>query len=180
MKKLKKIILSLILIFLSGCVYDYPVIREKCSILIQREYILPFHKELLFTKINYSHGFSDTLNKNLNDSLFYFSIIFPILNKRYLEISLDLLCSVNETVKGNTKIRIDRIIEFNGRIPKKTLESNVKIVKSLNNNELIQFIEQNFIFPLRSLDTKSLDDSRTMIHYDNKELLDNYIKSFDK
>jgi hypothetical protein len=173
-------ILIILLITPLGCVYDYGVIREKCSIPIQKEYFIPLDKEDLFTKIQFGYTFSDALKKNLSDSLFYFSVHYPIYNNEYLGASFVLLCSVNQTVPGNIKIKIKQLSEINGRIPRKDLESIVKIVKNLTRNELIQFIEQNLIYYLRTLDSIKADISTTKIYYDNKELVDNYNESFDK
>ena len=169
----------LLLIFLLGCVYDYGVIRERLTVPIHKDYIVPFDKEVLFKKTQPGYIFSDTIEKNLLDSLFYFSIHNPKWNKDYLGISLVLLCNINQIAPGNTKIGVKKLIEINGRISKKDLESNVKVLKSLTSNELIQLVEENLISHLMTLDSIKADISITRIYYDNKELVDDYINNFD-
>lgn len=169
----------LMLISLLGCVYDYGIIREKCTIPIQKEYIITFDKEVLFKKIQPGYTLSDSIEKNLLDSLFYFSIHNPKYNHDYLGVSIVLLCNINQMAPEKTKIRIKQLVEINGRCSKKALESNVKVLKSLTSNELIHFIELNFISHLMTLDSIRADISDTRIYYDNKELVDDYKNSFD-
>ncbi|MEI6683522.1 MAG: hypothetical protein WCO44_12875 [Bacteroidota bacterium] len=180
MKTEIRTIFVLLLISSFGCVYDYGVIREKCSIPIQKDYFIPLDKETLFTKIQFGYTVSDTLKKNLLDSLFYFSIHDPVYHNEYLGASFVLLCSVNQIAPGNTKIGIKQLLEINGRIPEKVLESDVKIVKGMTRNELIQFVEQNFICHLKTPDSIWAEISVTKIYFDNKELVDAYINGLDK
>ena len=130
---------------------------------VNEVYTLNMSKAKLFQLIKAGHGYSDTLKKNMQDSLFYF---YYDIDNGY-QAKATALVKINSVKSNTTKIFLEKIIqgELTGRLTKGVNEEELEHFKSLTEKEFKAFFEKNVIRPLEI-------GSPTGIYFDNKEIED--------
>ena len=130
---------------------------------VNEVYTLNMSKAKLFQLIKAGHGYSDTLKKNMQDSLFYF---YYDIDNGY-RAKATALVKINSVKSNTTKIFLEKIIqgELTGRLTKGVNEEELEHFKSLTEKEFKAFFEKNVIRPLEI-------GSPTGIYFDNKEIED--------
>lgn len=159
--------ISLISIF-SFCATSLPRQTIKVNIKVDKSFELPISKENLFKQLNFGYGFSDTLTRNLTDSLFYLYFQIP----DYLA-EATAIATIHSYSDEKTIIKLDSITEYQitGRLFKGIKQSNIDGCKNLNSEELEKLFQSNYIDIL--LQNKK---SERGLYFDNKELKDEHIE----
>ena len=138
--------LSLISLF---AIWATTLPKEKVDINIEinKTFELQMSKADFFKSISAGHRYSDTLSKNLNDSLFYLSFNIHDYNVNNVMV----LATVKNKNSSVTTVRLDSIYYgyvvgslFTG-VNKKDKEN----FKSLNAKEFATYFEKNFIIPIK-------------------------------
>ena len=134
-----------------------------------RTFVLDMSKEEFFNRISSAHGYSDTLQKNSSDSLFYLYFNVPAL-----KADVVVLANINEIGANKLAIKLDSIISgsvtgglFNG-VDQEDLDK----VKSLKSKELEGYFEKYFVYMVKGSSKKNY------LFYDNKLIHDSY-KNYD-
>lgn len=129
-------------------------------------YLLPITKEVLFSKLNAGHGYSDTLQKNLQDSLFYLYFCIPDF---YADVTA--ISEIISIGKDSVSISLDSITkyEITGRLFKGVRQENIDSCKNLKAEQLEKYFEENYLDII-----SGAKKSDYPIYFDNKEILDSY------
>lgn len=155
--------------FFSFCATSQPRQRFDLKIETDKKYSIPISKSEVFNQLSYRYGYSDTIEKNLIDSMFY--CYFDIPEKW---TSLTAIVTITEINDKQTNLQLDSVIAFDvtGGFFTGIDEANVEFVQSLSANDFEDYFEQNYINVILKKNTIS----RNSLFFDNKELLDKYIK----
>lgn len=123
-------------------------------------------KETLFSKLSGGHGYSDTLQKNLQDSMFYLYFDIPDFYAK-----ATVLSKIVSIGKDSVSISLDSITkyEIQGVLFKGIRQENIDSCKNLKPWQYEKFFEENYLNII--IGTKRSDYP---IYFDNKEILDNY------
>ncbi len=148
----------------SFCATSVPERILKTDIQVQKFYELPMSKEDVFKQLNPAHSFSDTLSKNLTDTLFYLYFDIP----DYLA-KATAIAKINSFGDAKTIIKLEKITEYRitGTLFKDIKQSYIDGCKNLKPTDLEKFFQSNFIDIL--LQNKK---SERGLYFDNKELKD--------
>lgn len=148
------------------CATSLPRQTIKSDVVVNCSFVLPMTKEVLFERLNYGHKFSDTMSKNLTDTLFY--LYFRVPEYQAEATSIAIIKSLNDE---NTVITINQITEYHiiGKFFEGIKQSNIDGCKNLKTNDLCSIFKKNYI------DMISLTNENSFsFYFDNKELMDKY------
>jgi len=139
--------------------------REKVelNLAINEEFELEMSKTELFNLIQARHGYSDTLNKNLTDSLFY--LHFDIVDESRIDVTALSTITSNDSI--TTKVRLDKILHgfITGGLFSGVDKDDVVDFKSISIAEFKRHFETYFIKPIE-------EGKAEYVYYDNKEIYD--------
>jgi len=154
----------------SFCATSQPRQEFKLQIDTDRHFTLPISKSELFKQLSYRYGYSDTIEKNLIDTMFY--CYFDIPDKW---TSLSAIVKIKKVDDTLTNLELDSVIAFDvkGRLFAGIDESNVDFIKSLTSKDFENYFEQNYINVILKKNTIN----RNELFFDNKELIDKYINN---
>jgi hypothetical protein len=163
------ILIGTISIF-SFCATSQPRQEYKLQIDTDRQFTLPISKPELFKQLSNRYGYSDTIEKNLIDTMFY--CYFDIPEKW---TSLSAIVIIKKVDDKQTYLELDSVIAFDvtGRLFAGIDEKNVNFIKSLTSKDFENYFEQNYI----NIILKKNTTSRNELFFDNKELIDRYINN---
>lgn len=141
--------------------------REKVelNLNVNEVYEMQMSKAEFFNSIQAGHGYSDTLKKNLEDSLFY--LHFDIVDGSRVDVTA--LSTITSIDSNRTNIRLDKILNgyITGGLFSGVDNDDVGHFKSISTEEFKAHFETGFIEPIKSGKAK-------FIYYDNKEIHDSY------
>ena len=141
--------------------------REKVelNLAINEEFELEMSKTEFFNLIQAGHGYSDTLNKNLTDSLFY--LHFDIVDESRIDVTALSTITSNDAI--TTKVRLDKILHgyITGGLFSGVDKDDVEHFKSISAEEFKAHFRANFIDLIKDGKTEN-------IYFDNKEIHDDY------
>lgn len=154
----------------SFCATSQPRQEFKLQIDTERQFTLPISKLELFKQLSYRYGYSDTIEKNLIDTMFY--CYFDIPEKW---TSLSAIVKIKRVDDKQINLELDSVIAFDvtGRLFVGIDERNVDFIKSLTSKDFENYFEQNYINVILKKNTTS----RNELFFDNKELIDKYINN---
>jgi hypothetical protein len=141
--------------------------REKVelNVNLNAEYELELSKSDIFNSMQSGHGYSNTLEKNLTDSLFY--LHFDLVD----EISADVtaLSTIISVDPNRTKLRLEKILHayITGGLFSGVDKDDIEHLKSISAEEFKAYFVISFIEPIQNGKAK-------YIYYDNKEIYDSY------
>ncbi len=141
--------------------------REKVelNLNVNEVYEIQMSKTELFNSIQVGHGYSDTLKKNLKDSLFY--LHFDIVDESRIDVTA--LSTITSIDSITTKVRLDKILYgyITGGLFSGVNKDDVEHFKSISLEEFKTYFESNFI---QSIENGTAEN----IYFDNKEIHDSY------
>lgn len=141
--------------------------REKVdlNLTVNEEYEIKMSKVEFFNSIQAGHADSDTLEKNLTDSLFY--LHFDIIDGSHADVTA--LLTITSIDSNRTKLRLNKILDgyITGGLFNGVDEDDVEDFKSISVKEFKTYFETNFIKPVES-------GKAEYIYYHNKEIYDSY------
>ena len=160
-------LLSVISIF-SFCATTLPRQTFNADLKVNKKFTIPVNKETLFKQLNFGYGYSDTLSKNLSDTLFYLYFQIP----DYLA-EATAIAKIKSSGTDKTIIELDSITKYNitGRLFGGIKQSNIDACAKLKPADFEKFFKSNYIDIL--LQKKK---SERGLYFDNKELIDKYIE----
>lgn len=163
-------ITALISIF-SFCATSLPEQTFNADLKVSKTFIIPVNKETLFKQLNFGYGNSNTLSKNLNDTLFYLYFQIP----DYLA-EATAIAKIKSLGTDKTIIELDSITKYKitGRLFSGIKQSNKDACEKLKPADFEKFFESNYIDILLK---KKKSEQR--LYFDNKQLVDKYIKKND-
>ncbi len=128
--------------------------------------MLSMSKADFFNSLSAGHGYSDTLEKNLNDTAFYITFDMPAYNAQVTS-----LATVKSTPYGKVEVRVDSLLSGNitGRFFSGVNKDQIDKFKKIKPEEFQKYFEQNFIKPLTN-------GTAEFLYYDNKAIEDSYQK----
>lgn len=140
--------------------------RERVEVNVDTDkcYELSMSKTEMFNALTAGHGYSDTLEKNLQDSLFY--LTFDINEHRAQIKALSIIKEIEST---KTLICLDSIldVDITGQLFVGVDRDDINSFNSLTQKEFESYFEKNFIKPV-------LEGKARYLYYDNKEIYDKY------
>ena len=133
-----------------------------------RSFILDMSKEEFFSRISPAHGYSDVLQQNSNDSLFYLYFNLP-----ELQADVTALASIKMSGADKVEIHLDRIISsyVTGGLFSGVDQKDIDRLKLLSPTQLENYFEQYFVDKVRS------GSKENYLYYDNKGIHDSYDKN---
>ena len=141
--------------------------REKVelNLNVNEEYELEMSKTQLFNSIQAGHEYSDTLSKNLTDSLFY--LHFDIDNESHADVTV--LSTIISIDSNRTKIRLNKALHgyITGGLFSGVDKDDIERFKSISVEEFKTHFVTNFIDPI-------VNGKAEYIYYDNKDIYDSY------
>lgn len=163
------ILIGVISIF-SFCATSQPRQKFKLQINTDRQFNLPISKTELFKQLSSRNGNSNTIEKNLIDTMFY--CYFDIPEKW---TSLSAIVKIKKVDDTQTNIELDSVIAFDvtGRLFVGMDEKNVNFIKSLTSKDFENYFEQNYINIILKKNTTSQNE----LFFDNKKLIDRCINN---
>jgi len=140
----------------------------NANIEVDKIFILPINKENLFKELCFGYGYSDTLSKNLSDSLFYLYFQIPDYSAKATVIAkIKLLGDDKTTIQLVCITKYD----ISGPFFSGVKQSNIDACKNLTSTDFENLFELNYIDILLRKNGKW-----RQLFFDNKELIDKYIK----
>ena len=142
-----------------------PMEKVDVNLTVNEEYEMKMSKAELFNSIQAGHGYSDTLEKNLTDSLFY--LHFDIIHGSRADVTA--LSTITSIDSNRTKLQLKKILHgyITGGLFSGVNKDDVKDFKSISAEEFKTYFENNFIKQIESGKTDNL-------YYENKEIYDFY------
>lgn len=142
----------------------------KLQVNTDKQFMLPISKLDLFNKLSDRYGYSDTIEKNLIDTMFYCYFDIP---ENWT--GLTAVVKIKKVDDKLTNLELDSVIGFHvsGRLFEGIDKNNVDFIKSLKANDFENYFEQNYINVIMEKNT----NDRKKIFFDNKELIDRYMKN---
>lgn len=141
--------------------------REKVEMnqSINEVYEIQMSKADIFNSIQAGHGYSESLEKNLTDSLFY--LHFDIVDGS--RIDLTVLSTITSIDSTTTKVRLDKILYgyITGGLFSGVDKDDIEHFKSISAEEFKINFETKFIQPIKNGTAEN-------IYFDNKEIHDSY------
>jgi hypothetical protein len=139
--------------------------REKVdlNLTLNEEYVLEMSKADIFSSIQAGHGYSDTLTKNLTDSVFY--LHFDIIDENRVDITaLSTIISIDT---NKTKVRLEKILHgyVTGGLFSGVDKDDVEHLKSISPEKFKTHFQTYFIKPIEN-------GKAEYIYYDNREIYD--------
>jgi len=140
----------------------------NANIEVDKIFILPINKENIFKELNFGYGYSDTLSKNLTDSLFYLYFDIP----DYLA-KATVIAKIKSLGNDSTTIQLVCITKYDilGPFFSGIKQSNIDACKNLTSTDFENLFELNYIDVLLKK-----NENKRHLFFDNKELIDKYIK----
>ncbi len=139
--------------------------REKVvlDLPINEEYVLHISKTDLINSMKAQHGYSDTLKKNIVDSLFY--LYFDYTDDSHLDVTA--LSSITQIDSTKTQLRLVKILHvyITGNLFSGVTKDDIEHAQSISAKEFNIHFETNFVEPLENRKVNHL-------YYDNKEMFD--------
>jgi hypothetical protein len=153
----------------SFCATSQPREEFKLQVNTNKQFTLPISKLDLFKQLSDRYGYSDTIDKNLIDTMFY--CYFDIPEKW---TGLTAVMKIKKMDENLTNLELDSVIAFDvtGKLFAGIDKKNVDFIKSLSANDFENYFEQNYINVILKKNT----NDRNKLFFDNKELIDKYIK----
>ncbi len=141
--------------------------REKVemNVNMNEEYELQMSKTDLFNSMQAGHGYSDTLQKNLTDSLFY--LHFGIVDDGRADVTaLSTIISIDS---NRTKLRLEKILDvyITGGLFSGVDKDDIEHFKSISAEDFKTHFVTNFIEPIEK-------GKAEFIYYDNKAVYDSH------
>lgn len=160
-------LIGIIAIF-SFCATSQPREEFKLQVNTNKQFTLPISKLDLFKQLSVRYGYSDTIEKNLIDTMFY--CYFNIPEKW---TGLTAVVKIKKMDEKLTNLELDSVIAFDvtGRLFAGVDKKNVDFIKSLSSNDFENYFEQNYINVILKKNTNDIN----RLFFDNKELIDKYI-----
>ncbi len=148
------------------CATSLPSKSFKQDIDCDKEFILNINKKEFFEKTHSRYGFSDTIQKNMKDSLFY--CYYRISN---VPSDLIAIVKLKQISDSSLSIELDSISKYTitGKLFKGIKQKHIDYMESLSLEDYEKDFEENFIKVLTGE-----NKAKYPIHFDNKELVDNY------
>lgn len=141
--------------------------REKVdlNLTVNEEYEIKMSKAELFNSIQAGHADSDTLEKNLTDSLFY--LHFDIIDGNHADVTA--LSTITSIDSNRTKLQLNKILRgyITGGLFSGVDKDDVEDFKSISSEKFKIYFETNFIQPVES-------GKAEYVYYHNKEIYDSY------
>lgn len=141
--------------------------REKVelNLNINEVYEMQMSKADLFNLIHAGHRYSDTLDKNLTDSLFY--LHFDIVDESRIDVTA--LSTITSVDSIKIKVRLEKILYgyITGGLFNGVDKDDVEHFKAISEEEFKAHFETNFIQPIKNGTAEN-------IYFDNKEIHDSY------
>lgn len=164
------IVVSLIALF-SFCATTLPRQEFKSRIKTDKSFVIEISKEKLFSKINARCVYSDTLSRNMTDSLFYLFFTIPDYNAEVTAIA-----KIKSLGPNLSLVQLDSITEYNimGRLFFGIKQSHIDACKIMTAINYEHYFEKNFVDII-----KNSRSEKTDIYFDNKELLDEINKNIN-
>lgn len=142
------------------------VLRQPIPVRLDsnKEYNLSMTKQQLFQKLTPGFSFSDTLSKNLQDSLFYIS--FHVTDSR---ASIKTLTVITEDKNNTVSIKLDSVLMgyMGGRLFGNVPKSDLDKFKALSIEDFEKYFEAIVV------DGNKTDKAKH-VTYDNKLLVDSF------
>ncbi len=139
--------------------------QVELNINVNEVYEINMSKTEFFNSIQAGHGYSDTIGKNLEDSLFYLD--FDIVEGYRADVTaLSTIISIDSI---STSIRLDLILHgyITGSLFSGVDNDDIEHFKSLSTKDFKALFEANLIKPIR-------EGKAEYIYFDNKEIYDSY------
>lgn len=154
------------------CATSLPRQSFKPTIDSDKVYILNMSKREFFDKVQPGYGFSDTIQKNMDDSLFYCH--YDIHN---VPTDLTAIIKLKQISDSTISIELDSISEYviTGKLFKGIMQKHIDYMESLKLKDFEADFEENFIKVLTGE-----NKSKYPIHFDNKKLVDKMIEEYEK
>jgi hypothetical protein len=154
------------------CATSLPRQSFKPTIDSDKVYILNMSKTEFFEKVQPGYGFSDTIQKNMDDSLFYCH--YDIQN---VPSDLTAIIILKQISDSTISIELDSIHEYaiTGKLFKGIKQKHIDYMESLKLEDFEADFEENFIKVLTGE-----NKAKYPIHFDNKELVDKMMEEYRK
>lgn len=151
------------------CATTVPRTYFEKRIDLNKKYIIPISKIDFFNSVHYRYGYSDTIEKNMEDSLFYFYYDIP----KY-EAHIEAIVKITQPDSDSLCIEMDSIVGYAiyGRFLRGIKKKNKDYMDQLTPHDYEEYFEENYINVVTGLDKFYNRD----LFFDNKELIDQYIK----
>lgn len=151
---------SIIAMF-SFCATTLPRMTIKTKLKADKTFVIGIRKDELFKKLNNNNGYTDSILKNLTDTLFYLCIPIPEYNAEAIAVA-----KIKSFGKDSTIIKLDSITEcdITGRLFIGVKQSNMDACNKLTIKDFESYFEKNFIDIIK---TSKLE--KTNLWFFNKE-----------
>ncbi|WP_299991851.1 hypothetical protein [uncultured Pontibacter sp.] len=159
------VICSVVSLF-AFCATTLPMEQVNSKVATNKYFVLDMSKEELFTTLTAGHPYSDSLKKNLDDSLFY--LIFDIPGLRAQVTALAVIKSIDVR---RTSIKLDSVIsgDITGGLFSGVDQYDINRFQSLSQIDFEAYFERNFVEKIKGKEAEFL-------YYKNKEIHDRYSK----
>lgn len=139
--------------------------RQKAEIKIrtQKTYVLDAEKAEFFSLISAAHGYSDSLQLNLRDSLFYLYYYIP-----ELRVDMTVLAKIKTIENDKTEIQLENFVEWylTGSLFTGIDDDEFQDLNQLNQQEHERYFETFFLNAFK----ESPESAR--LYYDNQRIHD--------
>jgi len=138
----------------------------NANIKVDKIFILPINKENLFKKLWFGYNYSDSLSRNLTDSLFYLYFDIPDYWAKATAIA-----KIKSLGNDSTTIQLVNITKYHikGPLFSGVKQSNIDACENFKSADFENLFELNYIDIL--LQKKEM---KRQLYFDNKKLLDKY------
>lgn len=169
MKRISTILISSVAIF-SFFATTLPRQNTEFKIVTQKSYVLDADKSEFFSLISAAHGYSDSLQLNLKDSLFYLHYYVP-----ELRTDMTVLANIRTIENDKTEIQLESFVEgyLTGSLFTGIDEDELQDLNQLNQEEHERYFETFFINAL----SESPESER--LYYDNQRIHDERMKEYE-
>jgi len=151
------------------CATTLPRQYFKRNIDLNKEYLIPMSKMEFFNSVHFRYGYSDTLEKNMLDSIFY---CYYYVSDNWTNV--EAVVKITELDKGSLSIEIDSVVGYTipGRLLSGISRRDKVFMEELSPQEYEKYFEENYINVLTGMNKFYNRD----LFFDNKDLIDKYIK----
>lgn len=159
-------LISIISIF-AFCATTVPEHTFNPNLKVNKAYLIPVNKETLFLQLNSVSSYSDTMSRNLKDTLFYLYFEMPDYNAEATAIAKIKSFGTNKTI-----IELDSITNcrITGDLSSGVKKSNIEACEKLKPEDFENIFELNYIdFLLKE------KKGNHCLCFHNKEIIDKYI-----
>jgi hypothetical protein len=151
------------------CATTVPRTYFEKKIDLNKKYKIPISKTEFFNSVHYAYGYSDTIEKNMGDSLFYCYYDIP-----KCEAHIDAVVKITQPAPDSLCIEMDSIVGYTiyGRFLWGIKKKNKDFMDQLTSHDYEKYFEENYINVLTGINKYYTRD----LFFDNKELIDQFIK----